>query len=267
MQNSYYKYPAFFSLLMATLFVSCVRPLKDVEDYYPEVEVVSYTPNIDGSITITGRIVSTGHTEIEYAGMSITSTGTPTGSENQQLGNLSGDTFSVTYDGVEDEDGSYFELDPDHTYFVRAFAANDDGYAISETFTIDPWEIPTIDAPCTPPLNTYNVGSGNVSAFASGPTMSAGQYQYSLTSLNGDVMFTMNQPIHAGFYTTSTEGGFIANDEVMISYTNFNYYVISAGSTVYVNETSDNVFEVTVCAAPFNLGGLSTSFTTRFVVD
>src|SRR5687767_11564626 len=108
-------------LLAICLIYSCTKPLKDVADYYPVVRIVAHTVNIDGSITITAEIEDEGASEPEFTGFSMSTNGTPSGSENQLLGNANGNNFTVTYDYVVGESGEVIELHEDSTYYVRAF--------------------------------------------------------------------------------------------------------------------------------------------------
>jgi hypothetical protein len=258
------KFLVVTSIFMILTIFSCRKPLKDTNEYYPKVSSVTHTVNLDQSITFTAHIEDPGAADIEYVGMHFSLTGEPTENDQQVLATLNGDVFSATIYGITEPDGSYFDLDHESSFYVKAFATNQFGWSWSQTYKMLPWEIPTVEAPCTPSNNTFNFGNGVMSAFVSGPSTATGGYVYTLNGSFGDSEFRFNQPIHTGIYTTSLEGTFLQSNEVQISFTYGNYHLVSAGASVYVNETSPDVFDVTVCSAPWSGTG---TYTARFTAN
>jgi hypothetical protein len=258
------KYTYLFLLALAISFCRCGKPLDDVNDYFPEVKVVSYTPEVDGSVTITAEVTDNGASDLEYVGMCFSESATPNAEDDQKLAELSNGRFSVNYSYYTDENGSTIDLNSDETYKVRAFATNDFGYSWSKVFVIGPWTVPSVEAPCEPANNTINYGSGTFAAFTSGPSTVNSTYDYTMNSSQADVKFSFGGPLETGVFTTASSSSFLTSHQVYIQLTMFNIYSVLAGSQVYVNEISDNQFEVTICNAPTNIGSGS-NFTARFI--
>lgn len=251
-------------MVLTLLLLGCGKPLDDVNDYFPEVRVLSYTPEVDGSITLTAEVVDEGAGDIEYVGFCLSDSRTPESVDNQRLSSLSGNRFTVNFAMYSTLEGTAYEIDNDGTYYVRAFATNAYGYSWSQVFTINPWTIPSVDAPCEPTLNTIVIGSGSSSsAFPSGPSTVNSTYDYTINTASADYKFSFGGPLETGVYTTASSSSFLSSNQVYIRLTIFNVYSVLPGSLVYVNEISDNYFEVTVCSAPTSLGSGS-NLTARF---
>jgi hypothetical protein len=254
----------FVGVLFTFILMSCGKPLDDVNDYFPELRVISVTPEADGSLTITAEIVKPGAGDVEYVGMCFSENGTPGADEDQQLSVVSNNKFSVNYSYYTDQSGSSWDLDNEARYYVRAFATNAYGYAWSEVFEINPWTVPSVEAPCTPTLNSFSYGSGTTTSFANGPSTVNSTYDYTMNGASADVKFMFGGPLETGVFTTAGSSSFLGSHEVSIQVTAFNVYTVASGALVYVNEISTNYFEVTVCSAPIAIGASQSAFTARF---
>ena len=257
------KYIFILTSVVVVFMFGCGKPLDDVNDYFPEVRILSYTAEVDGSITLTAEVVSEGASEVEYVGMCLSENGIPGTMDDQQLSNLSNGRFTVNYSRYTNDNGGSVDLDNDATYKVRAFATNDHGYAWSEVVEIGPWTVPSVDAPCEPTNNSINYGSGTVTGFISGPSTVNSTYDYTMNTSQADVRFSFGGPLETGVFTTASQTSFLTSNQVYIQITSFNIYSVLPGSPVYVNEISPNLFEVTVCSAPTNIG-TGANFTARF---
>jgi hypothetical protein len=257
------KFVLYFGLALSTLLVGCGKPLDDVNDYFPEVRILSYTPEVDGSITITAELVNEGAADVEYVGMCFSENGTPNSEDDQKLSTLSGNRFTVNYSLYTSDSGSAVDLNSNETYYVRAFATNDYGYAWSSVFVVLPWTVPAVDAPCSPTLNTISYGSGTLSVFPFGPSTVNDTYDYTMNTASADFKFAFGGPLETGVFTTASSASFLSSHQVYIQITIFETYYVLPGSLVYVNEISNNYFEVTVCSAPTSIGE-TYNFTTRF---
>jgi len=255
-----------FFTALALSFCGCGKPLDNVDDYFPEVKIVSYTPEVDGSVTIVAEISDQGASDLEYVGMCLSESRTPTSLDDQKLAQLSNGRFSVNYSYFTNDDGSSIDLNSDDTYKVRAFATNGHGYAWSAVFEFGPWTVPSVEAPCAPTINTINYGSGTFSAFTSGPSTVSSTYDYTMNSSQADVKFAFGGPLETGVFTTASTSGFLNAHQVYVQLTIFNIYFVLPGSLVYVNEISENQFEVTICDASTSLGSGS-DFTARFIAN
>ena len=78
------------------VFYSCRKAYGNVEDYYPEVKMVSTQVNAQGEVVVTGEVLSTGASELVAAGFCMDTVGNPVMLENQKLSTeLNGTSFST----------------------------------------------------------------------------------------------------------------------------------------------------------------------------
>ena len=213
-----------------TLFSpSCVKVLKNVNDYYPQVKATSVMVNSDGSITVSGEITSTGSTGIQFCGFCMDTIANPDMVTNQELAtNLNGNTFSYTYTS----------LSALTTYYFKAFAANANGYAISKVISVSNTGFDTALIPCHP-VAQYMVLTGANSEtdpyeYVDSVTQSGTGYEvYGATGEHTiDIIF--NQYPISGTYTNAS----VAFDAVALS-----------GVTLYVQQISNGVIDITICQA------------------
>ena len=202
---------------------------KDVNSYYPQVKTVSVTVNKDGSVTVTGQVVSTGSTSIQYCGFCMDTIANPDMLTNQLLSDsLNGNVFSCTY----------FSLNAVETYYFRAFAANANGYAIGSAVSVSHAGFDTSQIPCHP-RSQYMVLTGPSNqtdsySYVDSVTQSGTGYEVQghTGSHSIDIVFS-RYPI-SGIYTNAS----VTFDAIAVT-----------GVTLYVQQISSGVIDITICQA------------------
>lgn len=264
MKNKY----LLLSLVALSFVFGCGKPLKDVDDYFPELQIVEVTPKSDGSVTVTAKLISSGAGDIEFVGMCLSENGEPTSDDDQKLSQLNGDEFSVNYSRYTRNDGAFLSLENTETYYVKAFATNAFGYSWSEVFEIEPWEIPSVAVPCSLQANYFNPGTGLQYGVASGPTTPSSTYNYTVNSSSASLNFFFGSPLETGTYTTAESSSFLSEDEVFIRvFIGGQSYPLETGSTVYVNQLSPGVFDVVICSGTVMFGANGLPFLGRFTMN
>ena len=218
---------------------------EDPMAYYPEVKTVSAVIQNDGSVVVTGEITSNGTTPISYAGFCMDSTGSPEMLDAQELSDdVSSTTFTANYSG----------FDPYQTYYFRTFATNEFGYAYGNIISLDSIQAPSVTPICTLTANTVNIGGGTpTGTFSSigAPSQSFDTWEIYASSSNTSMTFYFESKPQTGEYiTTFSNPPFIGGVKVSF-YQGFLSGTLSSGSTVYINQTGPNTWEITICDAPW----------------
>ncbi len=230
---------------------SCKKVEKDMNDYYPTVTTISATKLPDGSVEVKGEITSIGLGDVSDAGFCMSTSPIPEMLDNQAIANIQGNLFSVTY--------SNFEL---YTrYYFRTWSANRYGYTYGNIIHVDSIQKALIVAPCSPPMNTIDIGAGGL------------QETYSSVSFNGTNTFQAHsnsivahfefdsKPV-TGIYTTSSSAG--PGAVCVFFFTGSMGPTLNSGTPVYVNQTSSNSWEIVLCNAPWTYSGTQFYMTTKF---
>jgi hypothetical protein len=220
-----------FLLIMALFSPSCVKVLKNVNDYYPQVKTTSVVVNSDGSVTVSGEVTSTGSTGIQYCGFCMDTIPNPDMLTNQSLAtNLNGNVFSCTYSS----------LNALSTYYFKAFAANANGYAIGSAISVSNAGFDTALIPCHPvPQYVALTGANTLTEpfqFVDSATQSATGYEVYGTTGDYAVDIVFSQYPTSGIYTGSN------------ATVTFNAMAVS-GVTLYVQQISSGVIDITICQA------------------
>ncbi len=241
-------------LLTAT---GCKKALKDVNDYFPKVSTVSAVVQSDGSLLVTGSIISQGAAEVKHCGVSLSTSNNPALNDRQLVATV-GNSFSCSYTG----------LSVDSVYYVRAWAANRNGYALGNVLSMDSIIASPVTAPCSLTSGTYNfgIGTGTSSLSTSNPITagtSSGTYVFSATMGSSyHINYTFGSPVTTGIYTTSTSATPAAG-QVNIEIEDFTPFTVIAGSSVYVNRISPGVYDVTTCAVAATNGSTNYYLSSR----
>jgi hypothetical protein len=230
-----------FSLFIIILIGSCQKALKDVNDYFPKVKTVSATVQADGTVLVEGVIESEGASALQYVGFCCSTKKEPEMLDYQMMGDsLSAGMFSVVYDG---------NFQPDSVYYFRSWATNGFGYVYGNTLAVSKIIATPVTPPCTPPLNTYNIGSGGVINFTKISAVTQGFNYWEIKA--NDVDFRFGSVVTTGVFTTVSHNS-PTSGQVQVAFKfGFDSFSLSAGSKVYVKRISAGIFEMSICNAPW----------------
>ena len=117
----------FFVLLVAGMTQACKKAIKDPNDVIPELEMVSANVEADSSVTVVGKVISTGVFQLQYGGFCCSDEMNPEINENQ--------LHAVTYEEPY-LTAVYDNLTWGETYFIKAWCANGELYGASADFQI-----------------------------------------------------------------------------------------------------------------------------------
>ncbi len=234
--------PLYIALFISILLAGCKKVEKDVRDYYPEVKTTSVEQLPDGTVKVTGEIISAGNTEIYYAGFCMDTIPMPAMLSNQkEVSFLEGNRFSIIYD----------ELNKTQKYYFRAWAANGNGYDIADNdVSIDSVTISSSIIPCSPGMDTITFTYGtsvrhepylSISDIEQGQGWNINMYTYQSSSI---YLTFARKPISGVYEIVSDISGNTFTAEMMVD-----GYQADAGAKVYVREIDANEIEVTICEA------------------
>ncbi|HLO70015.1 MAG TPA: fibronectin type III domain-containing protein [Flavipsychrobacter sp.] len=252
------------SIIVALLFLftACKKVIKNYDNAYPDVKTLSAVVQQDGSVKVTGEIVSNGKgEEIRYIGFCMDTVSSPGMISNQHVVEvIDGSQFSYTYTGLS-ENGKYY---------FRAWAVNEYGYALaSNSILVDKPKSTTPTIPCTLPQdtltlvrpngNTTNEGYYSIGALAS----SGSTWDVDVSTTTRDFTFSFGEKPVSGLYKTTTD---IFPSGKFVNIRTAGTKIIDAGASVYVTRINDNVVQITICEAKFWDGfeyTLRTKFNTK----
>lgn len=233
---------------------SCRKVQKDVYDYYPEVKTVSVTVLSNGSVEVTGELISEGAAPLEHAGFCVSTNPLPNMLEGQAFAD---NTFSAVYSGFS----------PGTKYYFRSWATNAYGYSYGNVISLDSVVVPNLTAPCTPTMNSINIGGGNPTQTyynVDVPTYSSSGWDFQALSSSNTVNFRFGSELTTKIYTTTAATN-PSSDQVRVNfYSGSLSGTLSAGSSVYVNQTGSNTWEITICSAPWTYSSSTFYLTTKF---
>ena len=251
----------FASLIFMVLATSCQKALKDVNDYFPVVNTISATVQPDGTVLVEGEIESEGAAPVEYLGFCCGTLEQPELLDRQLIAETwDGQFFSATYTGFE----------PDSTYYFRGWATNAYGYVYSDIILPLTNIIGApVTAPCSLSLNTCAIGGGQPVAdysAVSAPTASIDSWEITATTATGPVVnLIFGSPVTTGIYSTVNHNSPVAGQVFVSFYSGFIAGSLNEGSNVYVNRIGTDIYEISICDAPWIYNGSSTFyFNTRF---
>ena len=245
-------------IALAILYSGCKKALLEVEDYFPKVRTETVTANPDGSVTVTGVIVSQGASPVDVAGFCSSGSPLPIMTDNQAIAQVSGDHFSVTYSG----------LAPYTTYYFRSWATNEHGYSYGDPLRIDSVMAVPVTPPFTPEMNTISPGGGlQEDYYYPLQAMEQNPGVYELRAQGGyiSMRYYFGTPLQTGVYTTQNSVNPGPGQMKLVFYSGTITAGLNNGSPVYVNQLTPTSWEVTICYAPWSLGSGTAYFTTRFV--
>jgi len=249
-------------LLCFLLIISaCRKARKDVNDYYPEVSMVSATVTSDGYVEATAD-ATLKYGKLEYIGFCMDTLPNPNMMQNQKnISEINGSLYRTLYD---------IRFDPNKTYYFRSWAASSKGYAYGNTISLSNIRAVDVSAPCI--LNSNSSSIGTIGNNSSGPAESVynvsaasqGTSSWNIicngsTSDAGVLNLSFGSEPKTAVYTT-TEGSPYGNFISIFITTAFVSGTVKAGSKVYVNMISPGKYAITICSAPWKLDGSNATF-------
>ncbi len=242
-------------VMVVMLLANCTKVEKDVHDYFPVVKTVSAQVVADGSVEITGEIVSSGNTDVYYVGFCADTVPNPRMTANQrQSAGLDGKRFTYTYEG----------LDATKKYYFRAWATNKEGYAIGGDVEVDSVFLPSDPVPCNLNINSISVNATTeVYTNISSLVQSGGVWIATATSNNHklEVRFAA-KPLSGKYIITKA----IPGDRYMNIF--LDNVAVNGGADVYVRQLTGGKLKISLCSAFVSSGGatndvLKTAFVTQ----
>jgi len=254
------KHITLTALAFAVLTQACKKPLDEMADYYPTVRTESVTLMPNGTVKVVGRILSEGDAPVEYVGFCADTTAKPEMLDGQAIAELNGDQFTAIYSG----------FDPYATYYFRSWATNEHGYSYGNVLSLDSIAAVPVEPPCMPANNTASIGTGTP-AQTYYPIEAPEEY-FNVWSFQANtnahfITYRFGGGMGTGIYTTTTNTD-PAPGYARISFVSgFYNAVLSAGSSVYMEQLSPTSWRITVCQAPWTTGSSTFYFNTRFTVN
>ncbi len=222
-------------------FWGCKKVEKDVNNYYPKVTTVSAAVNPDGTVTVTGHIVSEGSTAVSACGFCMDTLKYPDMLSNQLISSTrNGNDFTCTYSSLSTVD----------TYYFRAWVVNGNGYALGSPVSITNVCFDTSLIPCHPVaghlvLSSNYLISDEIYIDFSNVPINALTYGVTGTTNTHTISLSFgNRPV-SGIYKTTT-----ANDpggwNVILL---LDWVRVDAPANVYVQQINSTTMDITICQA------------------
>lgn len=247
-------------IFIACLFVSCKKAHHDINDYFPIVKTVSATIQTDGSVLMQGEIESEGDGPVENVGFCCGTQNAPEMLNRQIQGTISGTTFTATYTG---------NFSVDSIYYFRSFATNSYGYVYGNTLSLDSIIAPTVTPPCSLTMNTVNIGgsTGTYSYYSvSQPSEYMGTWTFDGQSGGPTITFLFGSGITTGIYTSTISSSPGAGQVYVSFYFGAISGALNSGSSIYVNTIGTNIYDISICNAPWLYNSSTFYCNTRMTV-
>jgi len=247
-------------LVLALAGCAKIKYQDDVLNYYPKVVTSKDSILPDGSVQVTGELVSSGSGQLYYLGFCMDTAPHPQMHFNQLLTDtLNGSSFTATYR----------RLDGLKRYYVRAFAANEYGYAYGDDIVVENAGPDTSMIACHPGGNTIITQGGGYTNKQENLF-----HVEALDPMTHEVSVLANSmSLNLQFGKTPTSGKYtiwhnpsIGSDEVQVLFSESNWgtYELKNGGTLYVQQIDATRIRVWICNQQVDLGNFITaSFTTK----
>lgn len=235
------------------LFATCKKVEKDVRNYYPDVRMVSAVAQPDGTVLVTGEVLSEGNKPLSYAGFCMDTIPLPAMLSNQQPAEtMNGNQFSYTYRSLSGA----------KKYYFRFWATNENGYDLSDaSLSVDKPSFSQDLIPCQPAYNRLRIEGHTVQDYYHITPLEQGALTWDcFASANNRILyFRFNKwPVNGVYrifpYTSSYPD---------LVYVRLDGYELEEGGKVYVRELDEHTLEITICdghAHPYGSSAISTRF-------
>jgi len=233
-------------------------------DALPVVSIKSVVLTSKDTAIITGTVVNQGAEAIQYEGICYGIDSMPDMLENQHFINSGQTNFTFSV-----------KLKTDSTYFIRVFATNSYGYALSRPASI---HVPHQKPPVVPCSLTdmqiidngtrYTVDAGYIDPYN---TVNYGSWQAEADYGSVQMFFDFWGRPANGAYVTQVDGGQFSTDhsgiEVYVQKTDFNVYSMQSGDSVYVTENPDSSLSLSFCGMHYSIGPSTVSVIGKFTAN
>jgi len=241
---------------LLVLFSACKKKV-DVNNYHPVVKTTGVEVLADGSVKVSGEVISAGNTDLVLAGFCMDTIPNPDLLSNQKsVDTLFGNTFSYTYTN----------LDGGRKYFFRAWVANEEGYAAGGDVRLDSIHVDQSFVPCTPPqdsiIYSHPQRTKKEKYYSISKVYYLSEWRIDLTSNSNSIYFEFSQKPTNGIYKTfeNVDGANLVT--IMVD-----GYRVQSGANVYVKQINSGQIEVTICEAKVYNGAFTDSISTRFTAS
>lgn len=216
----------------------------------PELSTKPITNITTTSATSGGIISSLGNPLAYQVGIAYSKSPLPTINDQSIIMDYETSDFDVTIQGLE----------ANTTYFIRAFAENDNAISYgNELLFKTEIDNSTVEPDCTPDQNKADINGTReyTNVYDNGSTTEA-PYTITANGSQGDMKFHFSKKPVSGYYITSSEISFLQDHQCNVSavFSNF-FWNTHLGDTLYVDRPSDDIISMTFCDFTFTTSQLS----------
>jgi hypothetical protein len=255
-----YKPLTLLALLIILAGCTKIKYQQDPLNYYPKVATAKDSILPDGSVRVTGELISEGSGQLYYVGFCMDTAPHPQMHFNQLLTDtLNGSSFTATYR----------HLDALKRYYVRAFAANEYGYAYGDDIVVENAGPDTSMIACHPGANILMTEGGGYTSKTENlfhiEALDPMTHEVNMSSNSMTLRLQFGKTPTSGKYTI-WQNPSIGSDEVevLFSESNWGAYFVKNGGTLYVQQIDATRIRVWICNQEVDLGNfITTSFTTK----
>jgi hypothetical protein len=250
-----------WSGLFLFCFVSCDKPLSDVDDYYPKVTTISATVRADGSVLVQGKLEDHGAAPVECIGFSRDVKSAHPVEAGQVFLFYKTDTFSVVLR----------EFEPGKPYFFQSWAKNEFGYRRGNIISL-PSAVPqSVNVPC-------NLPPGRLVHSAFPDTIYLNPVKDEVELMNISSLYITSDQLN---FRSNIKFGPYLNTGIWTFYQNFyplpgqalgDYFFDNklgnflSGGKIYIQRLPNNEFDITICDAPCTWNNQNHTMSMRFIL-
>ncbi len=215
-------------------FTTCKKVNENAKDNLPQVKTVSVVVNPNGTATVTGKVTSSGNSSISYCGFCLDTLANPDMLTNQKITPLSADnTFTYTYTN----------FDGFRTYYFKAWATNETGYAMGSAISASHIAFDTSQIPCHPRmqymvLNSPFTSLNSVNPYVYVTAVEASSSGYEIMAYSSGHILDIN------FSKSPRSGIYTIADGVTMT---FDGITTQAGQYLYVQQINSSTLDITIC--------------------
>ena len=233
----------FIYIISILFFWGCSKPYSDT---LPTVQMLSVSPyGSEDSVVIMGNVTSNGTSTVSYIGFSYSASPNFDILSRQVLGNGNGTgSFAAVVPAIHDS-----------TYYFKAFAANDNGYSVSNVIKYTVPAPGADSAPCTLNWNTVIFNSSNWTPSVYTGTGSFGSFYVEADfGLGYTLEIYFNKVPTNGVYGVLNVTDFLSGSGQYSATLTFDgSYSFNEGGNVYVAQEKDGTTTVSFCGLVVNM--------------